>query len=515
MLSHLSALARAIPVSARDVQVLRSPAEFYDTMHALTRDTRARLLWSSLYVGTGEKETKLVDAAAAMLAQRPSVRATFVMDGARCSRALGADSTCAQLARLQDASPRNSRVWLFESPRLRGGLLDWRARVSAAAVRSGRPAVARWREATGVWHMKLYIFDDTLVISGANLSDTYFTTRQDRYVVFRNAPALCDFYARFLDATTRSPSGLWLPPAAEGRHLDASRWQTAVSAPDEMARMQQAMREFIPDQGAAATAASASPISYDQHDSWVFPTFQMAPFHIFQDENVTAAVLGERAIGGGVDFPRGQLWLASGYLNLPDRFERALLRAAASATERGGSARNGATHLLSAAPQANGWYGASGIGGKVPALYAAAEYEMLRRLQREPERVRENVGIFEYNRPGWSYHAKGMWMEPATSGAADGSADGKAASEFMTAVGSPNYSSRSLEGDIETQLFLCTRDETLKTQFREVCTVYIVSHPRPSPHYATLCPAPFFSLPATTGARCDSGAQRARDARHV
>ena len=40
-------------------------------------------------------------------------------------------------------------------------------------------------------------------------------------------------------------------------------------------------------------------------------------------------------------------------------------------------------------------------------------------------------------------------------------------SEFLTAVGSPNYSSRSLEGDIETQLFLVTRDASLQSKFRK------------------------------------------------
>lgn len=41
--------------------------------------------------------------------------------------------------------------------------------------------------------MKLYIFDDTLVISGANLSNDYFTNRQDRYYVIKDKN-LTDFY---------------------------------------------------------------------------------------------------------------------------------------------------------------------------------------------------------------------------------------------------------------------------------------------------------------------------------
>lgn len=41
--------------------------------------------------------------------------------------------------------------------------------------------------------MKLYIFDDTLVISGANLSNDYFSNRQDRYYVIKDKK-LTDFY---------------------------------------------------------------------------------------------------------------------------------------------------------------------------------------------------------------------------------------------------------------------------------------------------------------------------------
>jgi CDP-diacylglycerol--glycerol-3-phosphate 3-phosphatidyltransferase len=110
----------------------------------------------------------------------------------------------------------------------------------------------------------------------------------------------------------------------------------------------------------------------------------ISPFNIRQDEDITAAVLGEPSDD---PFPRGETWLASGYLNLPDRFENAITHAANAFAH--GSAR---THLLSAAPQANGWYGAKGIGGKVPSLYAAVEYHMLRRLsERHNHTVRSNV----------------------------------------------------------------------------------------------------------------------------
>ena len=40
------------------------------------------------------------------------------------------------------------------------------------------------REIFGLHHMKLYIFDNDVMISGANLSESYFTTRIDRYYYF-------------------------------------------------------------------------------------------------------------------------------------------------------------------------------------------------------------------------------------------------------------------------------------------------------------------------------------------
>ena len=48
-------------------------------------------------------------------------------------------------------------------------------------------------EVIGVSHLKAYVFDDDVLISGANLSTTYFTKRQDRYYLFRNAARLAAF----------------------------------------------------------------------------------------------------------------------------------------------------------------------------------------------------------------------------------------------------------------------------------------------------------------------------------
>ena len=53
---------------------------------------------------------------------------------------------------------------------------------------------SKWNETVGLQHCKVYVFDDSLIISGANLSQDYFTSRQDRYVLIENCPGLADYY---------------------------------------------------------------------------------------------------------------------------------------------------------------------------------------------------------------------------------------------------------------------------------------------------------------------------------
>lgn len=55
----------------------------------------------------------------------------------------------------------------------------------------------RWNEVLSVYHIKSYIFDNNMIISGANLSNDYFTSRIDRYVLFENCPDLINFYEEF------------------------------------------------------------------------------------------------------------------------------------------------------------------------------------------------------------------------------------------------------------------------------------------------------------------------------
>jgi len=45
-----------------------------------------------------------------------------------------------------------------------------------------------------VQHMKGAVFDDNIILTGANFSDQYFLDRQDRYWIFNDSKDLADYF---------------------------------------------------------------------------------------------------------------------------------------------------------------------------------------------------------------------------------------------------------------------------------------------------------------------------------
>lgn len=71
------------------------------------------------------------------------------------------------------------------------------------------------REIVGVQHIKAFIFDDTVLLTGANLSNTYFSNRQDRAWLIKDAPELASLLANALDTVAQFSYPL-VPPRPQG-----------------------------------------------------------------------------------------------------------------------------------------------------------------------------------------------------------------------------------------------------------------------------------------------------------
>lgn len=55
------------------------------------------------------------------------------------------------------------------------------------------------KEVRGVLHSKLFLFDNNVIISGANLSNDYFTNRIDRYWIFQQHEPFADFCEDYIN----------------------------------------------------------------------------------------------------------------------------------------------------------------------------------------------------------------------------------------------------------------------------------------------------------------------------
>jgi len=59
-------------------------------------------------------------------------------------------------------------------------------------------------EVSGVHHQKICVFDDQVIIGGANLSKSYFLNRKDRYMKFSNCEDLSSYFYDYLKTVSQN-----------------------------------------------------------------------------------------------------------------------------------------------------------------------------------------------------------------------------------------------------------------------------------------------------------------------
>ena len=131
-----------------------------------------RIIFSALYWGVEDKEKKLRDTVASRLINNPNLKVKVLLDWCRGTRLVGGESSVTLLSQLQhlgDSGTGSSasgrcRLAFYQTPQLQG----WLQYILPS----------KWNELLGLQHCKVYIFDNSLIISGANLSKDYFTNRQ-------------------------------------------------------------------------------------------------------------------------------------------------------------------------------------------------------------------------------------------------------------------------------------------------------------------------------------------------
>lgn len=419
---------------ANSISVLTTPSDFYAMLLKKISEAKDRIFLASLYIGTSE--TELVDAIRQALVKNPNLQVFILADALRGTReAPFAQCSASLLAPLvSEFGPRRIQLRLYHTPALHG--------LQRLLVPK------RFNEGWGLQHMKLYGFDDEIILSGANLSNDYFTNRQDRYFLFKSA-SLTNYYFELHQAISSlsykivpvNPSSPTAPTLFQKAKTTAFGlaglkekpqstfkllWDPSVVIPeptkDPRGFIEYASRVVRP----IIRNAHHSPVGFNNRKkikgaeseqeqpaealTYVYPVSQLSPLFEHSNDASTELPVVERALSM-LSLNHFNWVFTAGYFNILPRYADKLL-----------SSSPPHASVVAASPLANGFYKSKGVSGLLPDAYSLLASKFLQqiydtRINRLPD---SKIDLLEWekgtvNTPGgWSYHAKGIWIfEPS------------------------------------------------------------------------------------------------------
>lgn len=283
------------------------------------------------------------------------------------------------------------------------------------------------------------------VFSSANLNDSYFNDRQDRYLHFKSN-TLTSYCQAFLRAM--EPYCFKLQNGTP----DRIHWANARNHPQHIeAEAGKALKEL---QAHFSESLAENAPSAKSDDILVFPIIQAGQFNIREEEHCLDALF--RSLD---DYVRqsGQkplVDLTSGYFSLTRTYQELVIKSqvdcrilCASPLVRISKCQTLQCLELSHASQANGFYGSRGVSKRIPEGYTLLEQRFWKKVRNSGRAWQDGRGVQlqEWDREGWTYHAKGLWISPA-----------QGEHPFLTLFGSTNLNSRSANLDTELAFVMLT-----------------------------------------------------------
>jgi CDP-diacylglycerol--glycerol-3-phosphate 3-phosphatidyltransferase len=154
----------------------------------------------------------------------------------------------------------------------------------------------------------------------------------------------------------------------------------------------------------------------------------------------------------------------AGYFNPAPSLTKLLLNTASSTSTASSPSTADATRpvntVITAAPEANGFYKSPGVSGLLPGAYTLLARRFLTAIQSNHRAA--DISLMEWRKgtvghpDGWTYHAKGLWVT------LPGDRD-----PALSIIGSSNYTKRSYSLDLEVGALILTKDEALKKRLGE------------------------------------------------
>lgn len=425
----LSFLNTKVYLRQGEVEILDHPVQFYSTLKNKISAAQNRVFMASLYLGKTEND--LINCISDSLKKNKDLKVYFMVDGLRGTRETPNKCSASLLAELEKEFGERVEIRLYRTPEFVG----WKTLIPK-----------RFNEGLGLQHMKIYGVDEEVILSGANLSNDYFTNRQDRYYVFKNK-FLSDYYFKVHQLVSKISYRVRHANNEQKYHLEWPESNVAVEPLKDKHKFIEKCSSIFTDflRGPSSMGNAHLIKDFSQYPTIVYPVSQFTP--LFQPHHdVSTEKPGVLSILSCLSNPMSRWTFTAGYFNMLPEIKQRLLD---SPSIQG--------QVITASPYANGFFQSPGVSGHLPDAYLYLSQGFLKDVHRHGKenhiKLREWKHGIVNQANGWSYHAKGLWL----------SEPGNDKRPCLTIVGSSNYTRRAYSLDIETNAIVLTKDEQLKT----------------------------------------------------
>ncbi|KAI8303687.1 CDP-diacylglycerol--glycerol-3-phosphate 3-phosphatidyltransferase [Colletotrichum sp. SAR11_240] len=429
--NELDKIAPSFSINGSQIRIIKTPTDFYETLKERIRSAKSRIFLSTLYIGKTEKELLKIATLHEALRNNPELKVSILTDALRGTREEPNPSCASLLAPLvTEFGPDRVEIRMYHTPNLTG-------------VRK-KYIPKRINEGWGLQHMKLYGIDDEIILSGANLSNDYFTNRQDRYHLFSSKEVTEYFWSiyqgvagfSFLVEPSKEPAGFVLT------------WPKSNPAPSPLEEPKQFISTTTPALHALISSKQTAPQDASK-DTQVYMLAQLSQLMKPDTSTELPAVTHVLSTLALPEYAGSSWTFTAGYFNPAPSLTKLLL----STTSQNNV-------VITASQQANGFYGSSGVSGLLPGAYTLLARRFVRAVHER--KLDDSIILKEWRKgtvgepEGWTYHAKGLWI--TLPGEKDPS---------ISVVGSSNYTKRSYSHDLEAGAMILTKDEDLKKRLGE------------------------------------------------
>ena len=415
------------------MEIKLEPGEYYQHLRESVRRSSRNIVLSALYLGNGPLESALLDDLQAALSQHKELQVTLLLDYHRSNRvdAHPDQHSLQRMRRINEAYPHRFKVYLYRVPQTAFATKIIELFLNIFQKNSVI------HEVLGVYHCKYCIFDDQVVVTGANLSNEYFTNRQDRYYCIDhkatshvtndigNMHRFLTSFTTIIKEFSYSINGNSTIPPKRSEHK----------------QMRQQLEELL-----ISYKQEKIENNYDKNHTIFIPCIQHAQLNVTGESTNILSLLDQLDILFHNKTPY-ELLLTSAYPS----FMPSMVSSIISLVRRQVLSQ---VVLLIPTESTHGFHKATGIKALIPKMHKEAINEVVNKLT--SSNGESSLRIQYYNRPQWSYHAKGIWLLSPL--------DKTLSLPFFTYIGSSNFGQRSWERDLELGFMIISNHIPVRTK---------------------------------------------------